>query len=73
MKYDKDNDVFYLQQPFPSWVLDKTDWGGGAIAHAELTDEDKLYGRSYRWDEDKYQADNTKGWVLEEIGYQMTL
>ena len=74
MKYDKDNDVFYLQQPFPSWVLDKTDWAWKApVTAPTLTDEDKQYGRSYYWDEDKYQADNTKGWVLEEIGYQMTL
>ena len=74
MKYDKDNDVFYLQQPFPSWVLDKTDWAWKApVTAPTLTDEDKQYGRSYYWDEDKYKADNTKGWVLQEIGYQMTL
>ena len=58
--------MFFIANNFFQ-VLDKTDWAWKApIAHAELTDEDKLYGRSYRWD-DKYQADNTKGWVLEEI------
>lgn len=24
--YDKENDVFYSESPFPSWVLNKTSW-----------------------------------------------
>jgi hypothetical protein len=26
MIYDKENDVFYMPQPYPSWVLDKSSW-----------------------------------------------
>ena len=26
MKYDSTNDVFYMQQPYPSWVLDTSTW-----------------------------------------------
>ena len=24
--YNEDNDVFYPQQPYPSWILDTTNW-----------------------------------------------
>jgi hypothetical protein len=50
--YDATNDVFYQQQPYPSWVLNKTTWEWKApIACPE--EEDK----SYEWNEDK------KEWV----------
>tara|TARA_X000001382_G_scaffold95942_1_gene70338 strand:- start:39 stop:428 length:390 start_codon:yes stop_codon:yes gene_type:complete len=49
--YDATNDVFYAQQPYASWTLNKTTWIWEAPV-AYPTD-DKLYG----WDEDK------KEWV----------
>jgi len=55
--YDLDNDVFYLPKPFASWILANT-W----LWVAPLTYPDD--GNFYNWDEDIYQADNTKGWVI---------
>ena len=60
--YDSDNDVFYEQQPFPSWSLTSS-W----LWKAPLDEpSDWSYERQYRWDEEAYQADNTTGWVLRE-------
>ena len=54
--YDATNDVFYSPRPFASWTLtNKWLW----VAPITYPDDDK----SYTWDEDVYQADNTKGWV----------
>lgn len=44
--YDSVNDVFYAPQPYPSWILDHTDW---------LWDAPVPYptdGEYYIWDED---------------------
>lgn len=49
--YDRDNDVFYESQPYPSWTLNNTSWTWEAPV-AYPTD-----GRTYTWDE---QANN---WV----------
>ena len=54
--YDADNDVFYEPKPYASWTLADT-WLW--VAPIVYPDDDK----SYTWDEDAYQADNTKGWV----------
>lgn len=63
--YDATNDVFYPQQPFASWTLNKTTWAWQApINIPELTEEQYDNGYYYTWDESAYQADNTKGWVL---------
>ena len=63
--YDATNDVFYPQQPFASWTLNKTTWAWEApVTPAELTEEQIAANKYYVWDEDAYQADNTKGWVL---------
>jgi hypothetical protein len=52
-KYDKINDVFILQQPYPSWALDSNfDWQP-PIAKP---DDDKMY----TWNED------TQAWDLTE-------
>ena len=57
--YDGTNDVFYSPRPFPSWTLtNKWLW----VCPLTYPDDDKMY----RWDEDVYQADNTKGWVADE-------
>jgi len=63
--YDATNDVFYAQQPYASWTLNKTTWAWEApITPAKLTEEQIDANKYYVWDEDAYQADNTKGWVL---------
>tara|TARA_R110001606_G_scaffold385081_1_gene548361 strand:+ start:881 stop:1255 length:375 start_codon:yes stop_codon:yes gene_type:complete len=59
--YDATNDVFYAPRPiFASWSLNTNSW----FWEAPLThpDNDKIY----YWDEDVYQADNTKGWIEHE-------
>ena len=56
--YDTNNDVFYLPQPYESWTLDETTWQW--ICPLTYPDDDNVY----LWDENVYQADNTKGWVL---------
>ena len=49
--YDATNDVFYSQQPFASWTLNKTTWSWEApVAYPK---DDKMYN----WDENK------KEWV----------
>jgi len=57
--YDTDNDVFYKPKPYASWTLADT-W----LWVAPITYPDD--GNLYDWDEDVYQADNTKGWVEDE-------
>ncbi len=55
--YDTDNDVFYEPKPFESWILDTDIWQWiPPIAYPND-------GNMYYWDEDAYQADNTKGWI----------
>jgi hypothetical protein len=56
--YDTTRDAFIAPQPYPSWVLDE----GTCIYEAPISypTDDQMYS----WDEDVYQADNTKGWVL---------
>lgn len=60
--YDSDKDIFYDEQPYPSWTLTSDyDW------EAPITEP--IVGEDYYvyWDEDVHQADNTKGWVTIEI------
>ena len=56
--YDTTRDAFIAPQPYPSWVLDEDT----CIYEAPIpypTDD-----LMYSWDENVYQADNTKGWIL---------
>ena len=55
--YDSTNDVFYPPKPHASWILGSNSW----LWNAPITypDDNKIY----IWDEDVYQADNSKGWV----------
>ena len=60
--YDSSNNVFYLEQPFPSWSLD-SNW----IWQAPIDmPSDASFDKVYKWDESAYQADNSTGWVLAE-------
>lgn len=52
--YDQTNDVFYRQQPFPSWSLDKDTWLWKAPTPYP-TD-----GKYYIWDE------SSTNWVLPQ-------
>ena len=49
--YDKENDVFYAPQPFPSWLLNNSTWLWEAPTPMP-TD-----GKTYLWDE------STTSWV----------
>ena len=64
--YDSENDVFFTSpQPYPSWVKDMDNYTWKEpIPIPLLTEEEHEAGKYYVWDEDAYQADNTKGWVL---------
>jgi hypothetical protein len=55
--YDTDNDVFYAPQSYGSWTLGTNSW----LWNPPITYPDD--GSVYTWDENAYQADNTKGWV----------
>ena len=59
-KYDATNDVFIDEQHYPSWELDTSSWLWEAPNPPGRKPDD---GKSYRWDEDAYQADNSTGWV----------
>ena len=54
--WDKSKNAFIKAQPFPSWTLNKTTYQW----EAPITDP----GDDYYWNEDAYQADNSKGWIL---------
>lgn len=66
MVYDSNLDAFISQQPYPSWALDDEEliWVSPLGAMPELTEEQRLSNSYYRWDEDVYESDNTKGWIL---------
>ena len=49
--YDRTNDVFYPQSPFPSWTLDNTTWTWQPPVPYPND------GKFYKWDEE------TKNWV----------
>ena len=54
--YDSTNDVFYPPRPYASWALtNKWLWNPPIVCPSDE--------KRYHWDEDVYQADNTKGWV----------
>tara|TARA_A200000159_G_C7209497_1_gene291442 strand:- start:68 stop:454 length:387 start_codon:yes stop_codon:yes gene_type:complete len=55
--YDVSNDMFVAQQPFLSHTLN-TSTGQWDAPISYPTD-----GKRYSWNEEIYQADNTKGWV----------
>jgi len=61
MIYDPVKDKFLNPQPHASWSLDSNDDWQAPITYPTVTEEgDVRYIIS--WNEDKYQADNTKGW-----------
>jgi len=65
MIYDPVKDKFLLQQPYASWSLDDNDDWQAPIAYPSIEDDGsdpRVWFYSISWSEDKYNADNTKGW-----------
>ena len=60
--YDSTKDIFIVPQPFASWDLDSSNDWQPPIA----LPSDASLDKQYEWDEDVYQADNSKGWVVVE-------
>jgi len=61
MIYDPVKDKFLSQQPHASWSLDDNDDWQSPITYPSITKEGEVI-YSITWNEDKYNADNTKGW-----------
>jgi hypothetical protein len=48
--YDSVNDVFYPQQPFPSWILNETTWiWDPPVEYPEYDEDDPKF---YEWNEE---------------------
>ena len=63
--YDAAKDKFIAPQPYDSWSLDSNDDWEPPIAYPSIKDDGAdpvVWDWSYYWDENAYQADNTKGW-----------
>ena len=66
-KFSEELNAFIPPSPFPSWELQEetADWQS-PLGDAPALTEAEVEARSfYRWDEDAYQKNNKKGWVLE--------
>jgi hypothetical protein len=64
-RYDSTKNKFILSQPFASWSLDSNDDWQAPIAYPTITDDGadpSVWKYIISWNEDKYNADNTKGW-----------
>ena len=57
--YLPEEDIFVPKKPKDSWVLSDNYIWEPPIPYPDSED-------SYYWDEEAYQADNTKGWTLYE-------
>ena len=65
MVYDPVKNKFLNQQPYASWSLDDNDDWQAPIAFPSIVNdgqEEPEWGYSISWNEQKYQADNTRGW-----------
>ena len=60
---DKTRDAFIPPKPFASWILNETTCTWNAPIPLPSDASKTIF---YIWDENAYQADNTKGWVLDE-------
>lgn len=61
--FDETKNVFLVPKPFDSWTLNEDFKWVSPIPTPELTEENSR--SEYIWDEDLYQKDNSKGWVLD--------
>ena len=65
-RYDPVKDKFISPQFFASWSLDSNDDWQAPIAYPTITDDGadpSVWRYIIIWNEDKYNADNTKGWT----------
>ena len=65
MVYDPVKDKFLATQPHASWSLDSNDDWQAPVAYPTITDDGadpSVWFYVISWKEDKYNADNTKGW-----------
>ena len=65
-RYDSTKDKFITPQPFASWSLDSNDDWQAPITYPTITDDGadpSVWRYLIRWNDTKYQADNTKGWT----------
>ena len=65
MIYDPVKDKFLSQQPYASWSLDDNDDWQAPITYPSITGDGQAepeWVYIISWNEDKYNADNTKGW-----------
>jgi len=66
--YNEKNDVFYLPQPEPSFVLDEKTWNWKEpypSPSSRWEDEKNWY--FWKWSEKSYNENNENGWILESI------
>lgn len=69
--YREDIDKFITPNPpYPSWIINETngEWES-PIPKPQHTEEYPIDQYYYDWDEDLYQQDNTKGWLLLQIEF----
>ena len=65
-RYDSTKDKFLSPQPFASWSLDSNDDWQAPITYPTITNDGadpSVWIYIIRWNEDKYNSDNTKGWT----------
>jgi len=65
MIYDPVKDKFLSQQPHASWSLDDNDDWQAPITYPSIINDGQAEPEWFyviSWNEDKYNADNTKGW-----------
>jgi len=65
MIYDPVKDKFLGKQPYASWSLDENDDWQAPIAYPTVLDDGNqgsVWWYYIRWNDSKYQADNTQGW-----------
>ena len=55
--YDPIKDKFISPQPFPSWNLDNNDNWQAPVPKPSLTEEQKLEGKEYKWNEENLNWD----------------
>ncbi len=65
------SDPILPEKPYPSWTETKTKHTTVDGEEIELIEYDPPIdypsdGKNYKWDEDLYQSDNTKGWVIND-------
>ena len=73
--YDSVKDKFISQEPFSSWSLDSNDDWQPPLTYPTIThdgEDPPVWMWSYYWDEDAYQADNTKGWKGKKLNVGTT-